>query len=776
MTRSSVALAAPAETPRALRLGFNGALWIGLLLTALTFSLALTGSALAPADPLQENFALKVGQTFVRPPLAPGQNPDFPLGTDEYGRDLLSRLLWAIRPTLTLTLVVATLRLILGLLIGISAGWSTGPLSRALEWATAMALSAPVLFVALGVIAAAGQRWGVGAFILGLALTGWAETARTVREQTRLIKGQRYVESAQALGASGAQIILRHVLPHLLPLAWVLLALEASGALLLTATLGFLGYFVNSVWIPLGDYTGIRASGYPDLGQMLAYSPSQTWSSLSAGTVVLLIVLGLNLLGMGLREALRPERRRAHRWLGPLEAVRGALEDRFFMTEWRRVLPLSVAASLLLGAMFGGGWWLYMQTARAEAFSKAIQIPGGHQWASSQHDAQGTLWTAEDGPAQAHLLWTFEDGAPLSGPVVAADGTLYVITAKDDGTLYALSPQGQTLWQARLPFEAGLIGFAPGLNEVRPGLDTRALAAPALNSRGDVIVAGQGGQLAIFTAQGRPVWHSPAQSESLLLVSPLVGPDDTIYVATEADLFAFAPDGPLRLTAPLPTYSYTQPTLRLSANGRYLFLQDVAVDARMGEAVLSAKNSIEIFITGADGKTYVQTQSALDEWTINDTSAIVTSRTRLDTRSLGLGFRPPADAGVLPDGRSWIWFTAFFGAPKLVWTEIGSSVFTSIDMPLSDSKLLAIDRGAVAYACGRRFTASDPFASGEPELLCQAWRADGENLWEITLPDQLNPRAAQPPLVSGGALGNRCLYVGLGNHRLYAIGDAAADN
>jgi hypothetical protein len=94
----------------------------------------------------------------------------------------------------------------------------------------------------------------------------------------------------------------------------------------------------------------------------------------------------------------------------------------------------------------------------------------------------------------------------------------------------------------------------------------------------------------------------------------------------------------------------------------------------------------------------------------------VANRLQLDVRSLGLNFRPPAHAGVLPDGRNWVWFIALFGTPKLVWTEMGSSISTPLDIPLEAARLLAVDPDAVAYICGRSIPRPDEFA----QLRCQA--------------------------------------------------------
>ena len=118
------------------------------------------GPALAPADPLQESYIGKVGERFIRPPFPPNTVEGYPLGSDEWGRDLLSRLLWAIRPTLTLVLVVAAVRLVLGIAAGLISGWSTTWFSRLLDSIISTCMTVPVFFVALCVIALAGQQMG----------------------------------------------------------------------------------------------------------------------------------------------------------------------------------------------------------------------------------------------------------------------------------------------------------------------------------------------------------------------------------------------------------------------------------------------------------------------------------------------------------------------------------------------------------------------------------------------------------------------------------------
>ena len=144
---------------RGMRRPRNAALWIGGVLTLAVALLAWLGPLLAPRDPLKQQFIIENTATgrFIRPPLPAFTVPGYPLGTDVYGRDVLSQLLWSLGPTLTLAVVVAGARLALGLALGLAAGWlasARGLVGRALDQLIAAALAAPVLFVALFVLAA----------------------------------------------------------------------------------------------------------------------------------------------------------------------------------------------------------------------------------------------------------------------------------------------------------------------------------------------------------------------------------------------------------------------------------------------------------------------------------------------------------------------------------------------------------------------------------------------------------------------------------------------
>ncbi len=726
----------------------NWPLILGMVIVALVIYLAANGHRLAAQDPLKENFIVQNPATgkFIKPPLPAFLLSDFPLGSDQYGRDILSQLLWGVRPTLTLVLLVAALRLVIGTAIGLMSGWSEKFLGRALDALISAALAAPVLFVALCLIAAVGIKWGVGAFVVGLSATGWAEVARLVREQTRGAKSQPFVESARALGASDGDILLRHILPQILPMLWMLLAFEISSTLLVTAGLGFLGYFTNSVWIPLGDWSGIRASGKPELGQMLATASqnaqTQPWGMFAAGTMIFMMVLGFNLLGEGLRRQLVPQRRRPTLTNQLLDTVTGVIEDRWFdpLSPWRRNLAYGVALGGLLTIIGGGAWGLW-QTESAKLAHTTITVPGGHFWASELHDAQGTAWTEIAGPASGAIQWTFTDEAGFpGGPVVAADGTVYV--AANSRTLYALNPDGSTRWKADLP-------AAPW-------------GAPALTVDGDIIVLTHEGWVNDFTPQGQVRWAVQPEQKVLPLTSPVIDGNGTIYYTSEMSFIAVTLDGVVQWKKPIPTYSYVAPVLRLSADEQFVFFEDIAVDARTGGISFSeTKDILDKYVIGTDGGLYLRQQSGMLRVKETEQGAEISEFARWDARALGLGFRFPREAGLTPDGRVWVLYASDFEFAKLVWLDQNKQPLSPTDYPYRPSRLIGFDENATAYLCGLRFESrvGGGRSSGGQ---CQAHRPGaGETVWETDL-------AGTP---SGGALAPGRLYVTTTEGMVYAIGE-----
>ncbi|MBL8096482.1 MAG: ABC transporter permease subunit [Anaerolineales bacterium] len=747
---ASTVLSAPRRRP------ILWSLWIGALLVGLTLGLAWLGPELAPRDPLADTFIVRTGTgDFIRPPFTPGEVSGFPLGSDELGRDTLSRLMWGIRPTLTLALSVASVRLLLGLLIGLYSGWSTGPGARLAATLTNSALSVPVLFVALFVLALTGQRLGVTAFILGLSLTGWAEPARALREQTRLIRSERFIEAAAALGAGGPQTVLRHVAPHLLPMIWVLLALEVGGALLTSAGLGVLGYFPYAIWLQsnTSDFAAIRASGLPELSQMLV--ADGPWAAAFSGAVILTMVLGFNLLGDGLRQAFAPERRRS----GWLERLAGQAGDRIFLAlaEWERLATVT-AMTLALVAIAGfGGWWLWsqVQSGAAGGGAAAAPVPGGHLWSTGRRDPYGTRAGGEPGPLSGAVAWSFEAEAPLFGPVVRADGTLLVVQTGKPATVIAVGPDGTEAWRLALPFE---LAYQQNAYQLRP-VEVGTPLPPALTPDGRLVVLDAKSNVYIVSPEGELdlTWMNPAPARPV--TAPIVSLEGTIYAAGESGLFALDPAGQLLWLTPLSSFSFNQPALRLSLDGSRLLFQNFIYATSSGRMLARSDDSFDAFVTGSDGQTYQRTLDGLLQWQFTETGATIVPFVRIDTRTLGLLVRNATDGGVSPSGRVWLYYGGQFNTARLVWADAGGTTPIVIDAPTIGLELLGLDGRDNSFWCG-----GDAQGVASSRVACQAYAGDGRILWRQELPS-----GTRGSTLGGAVIAGR-LFVATTSGHLVAVG------
>jgi peptide/nickel transport system permease protein len=257
---------------------------IGLVLVAVCVLMAVAGPALAPRDPLAVT-----ADRLERPGL------HHLLGTDGLGRDLLSRLLYGAHLSLGTTLLAAALVTLIGLVVGLIAGCAGGLVDQLLMRAVDVVLAIPGLVLALAV-AGLFQR-GLTAVMLGLVATWWAGYARIVRGLVLGLREREFVESARAAGASPARVAVRHILPSLLSPVIVLATLDIGQLLLAVSGLTFLG---------LG-----APPPTPEWGAMLnegrVYFLSDPHVVLVPGIAISLAVLGFNLLGDGIRDALDPK-------------------------------------------------------------------------------------------------------------------------------------------------------------------------------------------------------------------------------------------------------------------------------------------------------------------------------------------------------------------------------------------------------------------------------------------------------------------------------------
>jgi peptide/nickel transport system permease protein len=724
-------------TPRKTASPHNWSLIFGGGLALIVIFIAFFGPLFAPQDPMKNSYVAHYQGIFIRPPFPPGVK-GFPLGSDEVGRDILSRLLWAVRPTMILVFVVAALRLSIGVLAGILSGWSKGRLSHILDTIISNALAVPVLFVALCIIAALANRWGVWAFILGLSITGWAESARLVEEQTRLVKSQPFVEATRAMGANAGQVILSHVIPHVMPLMWIQMAFEVSSSLLTTAALGFLGYFVNAVWVPTdSDFVALRASGMPELSQMLGISIHQPWTAVFAGSTIFLIIFAFNVLGEGLRNQLSPERRRK-RVESRLVVDRAGswVSERVYVavSEWRRSAVSGGVFSILFVIILGGGWILWRAQNSSLEASK-IKLPGGNQWSTELHDAQGTYWAPVQGPVEHSLLWTYiGPGNIIGGPVVGSNGDLY------------LTVSGHKL----------VIAGSDGRGRKIVELPAEALGWPALTAEGNIIVADERGFLSSFNRDGILLWEYASDPPGLVIASPIIGPSGIIYYPQEKYLIAVSSVGERMWQILLPTYSFTSPLPRLSPDGKYIFFEDYVIDAETGVTLFNeSAGPADKYLVGADGKIYFRTVDSFMEWQPTDKGAVMLMKARLDANALNTGQRFPFDAGVSPSGNPWLLYSSGFEYLRMIWTDPKGFSPQVIDFPYQVGRLIGIDANGFGYVCG--------ILNGAEGVECRSVElSSGSVLWKTNIEGGASP--------VGGALVEGRLYVAMANGQLVAIG------
>ncbi|MCB0035063.1 MAG: ABC transporter permease [Anaerolineales bacterium] len=299
-----------------MRLRRNYPLTIGLVLSAISLFIAIFGPAFAPQDPLERfSEVIRIGESIIIPsvtPVPPFSVGQFPLGTDNAGRDVLSRVLWAVRPTLITCFAVTFLRLLVGVPLGLLAGWYNNRwIERLIGLIIGALIAIPPLMLAIALIALSEEK-PLSLFIAILALIGWTDIAIFVKSQTQTVKQAEYIESSRALGSGTFMILRRHVFPQLWPSLPILIAFELSAVLLIMAELGFLGFFVGDGFIIYGADPNSPAmvavgltAGMPELGQMLSDFWSKIfqapWEMVVAASAIFLQVFAFNMLGEGLR-------------------------------------------------------------------------------------------------------------------------------------------------------------------------------------------------------------------------------------------------------------------------------------------------------------------------------------------------------------------------------------------------------------------------------------------------------------------------------------------
>ncbi len=268
------------------RFSANRLALLGLGILVLLIFMAIFAGVLSPHSPVTGNLA---GARLL-PPGSPG----YLLGTDEQGRDILSRLLHGSRLTLFVIILVAVIAAPTGLVVGAVAGYAGGWVDAVLMRITDIFLAFPKLVLALALVAALGP--GIENAVLAIAVTSWPPYARIARAETMTVRNADYIAAVRLMGASPLRIVLLHVMPMCLSSLIVRITLDMAGVILTAAGLGFLGLGAQP---PLPEWGAMIASGR-------RFILDQWWVATMPGIAILLVSLAFNLLGDGLRDALDP--------------------------------------------------------------------------------------------------------------------------------------------------------------------------------------------------------------------------------------------------------------------------------------------------------------------------------------------------------------------------------------------------------------------------------------------------------------------------------------
>ncbi|TPK37620.1 ABC transporter permease [Mesorhizobium sp. B2-5-4] len=267
------------------RFSANHLAFVGLLIIIALLLVAALASVLAPYSPT-------FGDLKNARLLAPSAQHWF--GTDDLGRDILSRILYGSRWTLYVVILVAIIAAPIGLLVGTVAGYAGGWTDAILMRITDIFLAFPKLILALAFVAALGP--GIENAVLAIAITSWPPYARIARAETLTVRNSDYIKAVQLMGASPFRIVLRHIMPLCISSLIIRVTLDMAGIILTAAGLGFLGLGAQP---PQPEWGTMIASGR-------RFVLDQWWVAGAPGFAILIVSLGFNLLGDGLRDALDP--------------------------------------------------------------------------------------------------------------------------------------------------------------------------------------------------------------------------------------------------------------------------------------------------------------------------------------------------------------------------------------------------------------------------------------------------------------------------------------
>jgi peptide/nickel transport system permease protein len=275
------------------RLGHAKTGMAGLAMVSLMLAMALFAPFISPRDPLEQDL-----KSRLRPPFWEEKtDPKYKMGTDQVGRDMLSRMIYGSRISLSVGFLTMTFSALVGITLGILAGYFRGILDSIISNCVNIMMSFPYILLAISVMAAAGP--GYINLVLVLSFTGWPVYTRLVRAEVIELKSRDFVTAARALGGRNSGVILKHILPNLASSIIVLATFELARMIIRESFLSFLGLGIPP---PNASWGGMLAEGR-------SYMLNLWWLAAIPGSAIFFTTLGINLMGDGLRDWLDPHTR-----------------------------------------------------------------------------------------------------------------------------------------------------------------------------------------------------------------------------------------------------------------------------------------------------------------------------------------------------------------------------------------------------------------------------------------------------------------------------------
>ena len=267
----------------------KGAVFGLIMVWGVIFS-AVLAPLISPHDPILQD----VEKRLIPPVGQEGADPNYLLGTDHLGRDIVSRLIYGARISIVVSVSAVALSAVLGTLIGLLSGFYGGKVDNIFMRIADVQLAFPFILLAIAIIAVLGPD--LQNIIITMGITGWVIYARVVRAEVLSLREKEFITSVKALGGSNGRIIFRHLFPNVVPPIIVIVTLEMARMIIMEAALSFLGLGIQP---PTPTWGGMLADGR-------VYLVTSWWLATFPGLVIMLVVLGINLLGNWLRDMLDP--------------------------------------------------------------------------------------------------------------------------------------------------------------------------------------------------------------------------------------------------------------------------------------------------------------------------------------------------------------------------------------------------------------------------------------------------------------------------------------